>query len=171
MPVVLCIVQRRTGGLVIWRSGGSVVIYRGMTYKLPCAQSYNSPGATDAELSKVSNSARLGTHQNVVRNHSEATTSLHVSAGSKYIENLSKEELMDMSELNLVLDGLGPRFYDWSGPDPLPVDADVLPAFVPGYRPPFRLLPHGAKSCLGNKIMTSVRRVARSMPPHFALGM
>lgn len=32
------------------------------------------------------------------------------------------------------LEGLGPRYIDWLGCDPLPVDADLLPGFVPGYQ-------------------------------------
>ncbi|KAL2480154.1 CRS1/YhbY (CRM) domain-containing protein [Abeliophyllum distichum] len=89
---------------------------------------------------------------------------------SNYLKNLSEEELMDLSELNLLLDELGPRFIDWSGPEPLPVDADLLPAVVPGYRPPFRLLPYGVRQALRNKEMTFFRRTARKIPPHFALG-
>ncbi|CAM8893150.1 unnamed protein product [Rhodiola kirilowii] len=162
--------ERRTGGLVIWRSGGSIVLFRGMTYKLPCAQAFKYQGVNNAEMSKESNNAQFDVSQNVARNFPAATTISHMPSKSKYIENLSEEELIDMSELNLLLDELGPRFYDWSGPEPLPVDADSLPSFVPGYRPPIRLLPNGAKRCLGNKKMTSIRRLARSMPPHFALG-
>lgn len=73
-------------------------------------------------------------------------------------------------EVDLLLDGLGPRYEDWPGSDPLPVDADLLPATVPGYKPPFRLLPYGVRSTLGGKEATSLRRLARVLPPHFALG-
>lgn len=38
--------QRRTGGLVIWRSGSSVVLFRGMAYKLPCVQSFTKHNHT-----------------------------------------------------------------------------------------------------------------------------
>lgn len=69
-----------------------------------------------------------------------------------------------------LLEGLGPRFTDWWGYDPLPVDADLLPAVVPGYRRPFRLLPYGVKPILTNDEMTTLKRLGRPMACHFALG-
>ncbi|XP_039164467.1 CRM-domain containing factor CFM3, chloroplastic/mitochondrial-like [Eucalyptus grandis] len=77
---------------------------------------------------------------------------------------------MDMNDPNSLLDELGPRFKDWSGCEPVPVDADLLPSEVPGYKPPVRLLPYGVRHCLRNKEMTRFRRLARTMPSHFALG-
>lgn len=73
-------------------------------------------------------------------------------------------------EADHLLDGLGPRFTDWWGYDPLPVDADLLPAVVPGYRRPFRLLPYGVKPKLTNDEMTVLKRLGRPLPCHFALG-
>ncbi|CAM0904296.1 unnamed protein product [Alopecurus aequalis] len=69
-----------------------------------------------------------------------------------------------------LLDGLGPRFSDWWGYDPLPVDADLLPAIVPGFRRPFRLLPSGVPPKLTDREMTILRRLARPLPYHYALG-
>ncbi|XP_057447583.1 CRM-domain containing factor CFM2, chloroplastic-like isoform X3 [Lotus japonicus] len=69
-----------------------------------------------------------------------------------------------------LLVGLGPRFTDWWGYEPLPVDADLLPAVVPGYRQPFRLLPYGVKPKLTDDEMTTLRRLSRPIPSHFALG-
>ncbi|KAL0350966.1 UNVERIFIED_CONTAM: CRM-domain containing factor CFM2, chloroplastic [Sesamum radiatum] len=77
-------------------------------------------------------------------------------------------ELAD--EVDALLEGLGPRFTDWWGCDPLPVDADLLPAVVPGYKRPFRLLPYGVKPKLTNDEMTTLRRLGRPLPCHFALG-
>ncbi|KAG1346340.1 CRM-domain containing factor CFM3, chloroplastic/mitochondrial [Cocos nucifera] len=76
----------------------------------------------------------------------------------------------DTSDIDGLLDQLGPRFRDWSGRSPLPVDADLLPGVVPGYKPPFRLLPYKTRSSLREGEMTFLRRLARKMPPHFALG-
>lgn len=73
-------------------------------------------------------------------------------------------------EADHLLDGLGPRFTDWWGYEPLPVDADLLPAVVPGYRRPFRLLPYGVEPTLTNDEMTILRRLGRPLPCHFALG-
>ncbi|KAK2989662.1 hypothetical protein RJ640_021582 [Escallonia rubra] len=164
------ILERRTGGIVIWRSGSSVVLFRGMTYKLHCVQSYNKQVQANTNASRSSkdleDDCTLGAGQN------GSTSSLgSSSAGSaRYAKDLSEEELMDLSELNLLLDELGPRFKDWSGRDPLPVDADLLPPVVPGYKRPFRLLPYGVRHGLRDKEMTFFRRSARTMPPHFALG-
>ncbi|XP_076944035.1 CRM-domain containing factor CFM3, chloroplastic/mitochondrial-like [Bidens hawaiensis] len=138
--------ESRTGGLVIWRSGSSVVLFRGMAYKLPCVKSFTE-------------------HES---KHTENESS--ISYAGRYVKDLSEEELLDLKELNLVLDGLGPRFKDWSGPEPLPIDADLLPALVEGYKRPFRLLPYGTRLGLRDKEMTFIRRTARTMPPHFALG-
>ncbi|KAJ0798063.1 putative RNA-binding, CRM domain, YhbY-like superfamily [Helianthus annuus] len=134
--------ESRTGGLVIWRSGSSVVLFRGMAYNLPCVQSFTE-------------------HKS---KHTENESSIN------YVKDLSEEELLDLEELNLVLDGLGPRFKDWSGREPLPIDADLLPSLVEGYKRPFRLLPYGTRPGLRDKEMTFIRRTARTMPPHFALG-
>lgn len=73
-------------------------------------------------------------------------------------------------EVEKLLDGLGPRYTDWPGDRPLPVDADLLPGTVPGFQPPFRILPYRIRSTLGGKEATSLRRLARVLPPHFALG-
>ncbi|KAK1420635.1 hypothetical protein QVD17_22387 [Tagetes erecta] len=138
--------ESRTGGLVIWRSGSSVVLFRGMAYKLPCVQSFTEHKSKQTENESPTNYA------------------------GRYVKDLSEEELLDLKELNLVLDGLGPRFKDWSGREPLPVDADLLPLLVEGYKRPFRLLPYGTRPGLRDKEMTFIRRTARTMPPHFALG-
>lgn len=75
------------------------------------------------------------------------------------------------NEANDILDGLGPRFIDWWGNDPLPIDADLLPEVVPNYKTPFRLLPYGTKrSKLNNQEMTNLRKLAKPLPIHFALG-
>lgn len=73
-------------------------------------------------------------------------------------------------EADRLLDGLGPRFTDWWGYDPLPVDGDLLPAIVPGFRKPFRLLPFGVKPQLKDREVTILRRLSRHIPCHFTLG-
>ncbi|GFP86868.1 chloroplastic group iia intron splicing facilitator crs1 chloroplastic [Phtheirospermum japonicum] len=151
--------ESRTGGLVIWRSGGLVVLYRGMAYKLDCIKSYSEHVEADDDSHKSVKIER-------VKGDVESSR-LYVS---NYFKNLSKQEQVDLHELDRLLDELGPRFVDWSGYEPLPVDADLLPAVVPGYKTPFRLLPHGTKQALRDKEMTYLRQTARMVPPHFALG-
>ncbi|MBA0747557.1 hypothetical protein Gogos_004464 [Gossypium gossypioides] len=160
------VLEKRTGGLVIWRSGGSVVLYRGMAYKLHCVQSYSGQDQADTSASDV---LTTNTETMVVKD-SVRTEESFMPSSSEYLKDLSKEELMDLCELNHLLDELGPRYKDWSGREPLPVDADLLPPVVPGYQPPFRRLPYGVRHCLKDREMTTFRRLARSMPPHFAIG-
>ncbi|CAA7027549.1 unnamed protein product [Microthlaspi erraticum] len=147
--------ERKTGGLVIWRSGSSLVLYRGISYKLKCVQSFIEQNDLD-------------TSPEVRRSVVEAGG--YVPEDVNYPKNVPKELLSELCELNDLLDELGPRFHDWPGCAPLPVDADLLPTMVLGYRCPFRVLPQAVKPCLSNKEMTEMRRLARTSPPHFALG-
>ncbi|XP_057536652.1 CRM-domain containing factor CFM3A, chloroplastic/mitochondrial-like isoform X2 [Amaranthus tricolor] len=163
------ILERKTGGLVIWRSGTSVALYRGVSY-----------GVSGKSFKKKKNGTQVTGHllRENIRNPSQDDTS-----GSKHSteESLQKtcdvkessESLTDVNyedEIDKLLSDLGPRYVDWPGDNPLPVDADLLPNVVPGYQPPFRLLPYGARRTLGMKEATSLRRIARTLPPHFALG-
>lgn len=141
------ILENKTGGLVIWRSGTSLVLYRGLTYKLGCVKTYAREKGVDVNI-----------------------TEKPILDSMRFPKNLSKEELMEASEFNNVLDELGPRYLDWSGCPPLPVDADLLPPLVPGYKTPFRLLPYGMRHSLRDQEMTHFRLLARNTPPHFALG-
>lgn len=162
--------QSRTGGLVIWRSGSTIVLYRGMGYKLDCVHSYTKQ--TQDETKKLESSGiQVNNFTSCIGTASTGVAEASRTESSMYSNNLSNKELKDLKELNQMLDELGPRFKDWSGREPLPVDADLLPAVVPGYRTPFRLLPHGIRQGLRDKEMTYLRRTARELPPHFALGM
>jgi len=133
---------------VIWRSGTSVVLYRGLTYKLGCVKTYAREKGVDVNINEKP-----------------------ILDSMRFPKNLSEEELKEASELNNVLDELGPRYLDWSGRPPLPVDADLLPSVVPGYKTPFRLLPYGVQHSLRDKETTHFRQLARNTPPHFALGI
>ncbi|RZC49763.1 hypothetical protein C5167_018186 [Papaver somniferum] len=162
--------ESRTGGLVIWRSGSSIVLFRGMSYKLSCVQSYTEQSKHNPSTNTDSKDVTFDGVGSVGVSDSVGIIKNSVTNSVKTTENSSEKELMDLSELNCLLDELGPRFTDWSGRDPIPVDADLLPSLVPGYTTPFRLLPHSMRHCLTNKQMTYFRRLARTVPPHFALG-
>ncbi|KAF0913238.1 hypothetical protein E2562_020392 [Oryza meyeriana var. granulata] len=159
------ILEERTGGIVIWRSGRSVVLYRGINYNLQCVRSYTKTTVINSN-EKVSDSNR------VVPIHAEHKFQKSDADGlnhSAYIVNSSKNPT-ETFDIDIFLDQLGPRYKDWSGRGPVPVDADLLPGVVPGYKTPFRLLPYKVKSTLRNKEMTALRRLARQTAPHFALG-
>lgn len=188
--------ERRTGGLVIWRSGGSVVLYRGLNYEPPSVksarlQSENNQGvALDHggcmlyEAKTVSVNKPIGgvdgsnTDGTLIRDKAaDMVNDDHLSSSHLGRDSIDKKQPVPPigeadyeNEIDKILDGLGPRFTYWSGSGPLPVDADLLPAVVPGYKQPFRLLPYGMRPTLGNQEMTKLRKLARKIPPHFALG-
>ncbi|XP_030938046.1 CRM-domain containing factor CFM3, chloroplastic/mitochondrial [Quercus lobata] len=159
------IVERRTGGLVIWRSGSVMVVYRGSNYEWPPksqpvhreADAFYVPDVSSADSSMT----RSGSDESSSPEKIETAVKMPDSPVS-----ITEEE----SEYNNLLDGLGPRFVEWWGTGVLPVDADVLPQKVPGYKTPFRLLPTGMRSRLTNAEMTNFRKLAKSLPSHFALG-
>jgi hypothetical protein len=74
-------------------------------------------------------------------------------------------------ETDRLLDGLGPRFVDWWMRKPLPVDADLLPEVVKGFRSPSRLCPPRMRSKLKDDELTYLRKLAQSLPTHFVLGI
>ena len=174
--------QRKTGGLVVWRSGSIIILYRGVNYKYP----YFSDG--DQIKSNLENKSE---DPSMIDTEQKGNT-LSISAVNplaKSLNNLTHSSLISgvgspdkvrlqlpgevqlEEEADRLLDGLGPRFSDWWGYEPLPVDADLLPAIVPGFRKPFRLLPFGVKPKLTDREMTILRRLSRPLPCHFALGL
>lgn len=157
------IVERRTRGLVIWRAGSVMVVYRGSNYEGPSSRSQSVNEEDNALFVPDVSSDKSITKDNksfnpVIENRNQ----VHPNS----VQSMTVEE----SEFNRVLDGLGPRFEDWWGTGVLPVDADLLPQTIPGYKTPFRLLPTGMRSRLTNAEMTNLRKIAKSLPCHFALG-
>ncbi|KAK4393036.1 CRM-domain containing factor CFM2, chloroplastic [Sesamum angolense] len=162
------LLERKTGGLVIWRSGSNIILYRGSDYKYPYfltdelsndSSSEESPNTdkdqrivgkwmtvTDAVESPKLNSGTQISHLSIIQG---------VGLPNRVRSSSWEAELAD--EVDALLEGLGPRFTDWWGCDPLPVDADLLPAVVSGYKRPFRLLPYGVKPKLTNDEMTITR--------------
>lgn len=143
-----------------------MVVYRGTNYEGPLPKSQPADREGDALfVPDVSFS------DSTVRNIDVAASTTEKSElavrNLVHTRTMSEEEI----EFNNLLDSLGPRFYEWWGTGILPVDADLLPQKVPGYKTPFRFLPAGMRSRLTNAEMTNLRNLARSMPSHFALGM
>lgn len=158
------IVQRRTGGLVVWQSGSVMMVFRGVNYAGPCSRPQSSEKDGDTLFVPDVSSA----NNQITRNIDAAATGLATTkpALAGRDESMTEEE----AEFNSVLDGLGPRFLEWWGTGILPVDADLLPQTIPGFKTPFRLLPTGMRPRLTNAEMTNLRKLAKSLPCHFALG-
>lgn len=179
------LLEKKTGGLVIWRSGSNIILYRGTEYKYPYFVTDRlSDGSSYDESPDIDKGQRiLSSRDSLPPVASELATSglksdtqtprpsLIQGVG---LPNIVRFQLPGEAQLteeaDALLEGLGPRFTDWWGCDPLPVDADRLPAVVPGYRRPFRLLPYGVKPKLTNDELTTLRRLGRPFPCHFALG-
>ncbi|KAH9682238.1 CRM-domain containing factor CFM3A [Citrus sinensis] len=186
------ILERKTGGLVIWRSGTAVSLYRGVSYEVPSVQlnkriykrnelpASSVSQATDKQIHKqisMSGNSLSAAADKTAQDPSNFDSYNNVHATQVNLETASEEQETDFvrevkyeDEVEKLLDGLGPRYTDWPGCDPLPVDADMLPGIVPGYQPPFRVLPYGVRSTLARKEATNLQRLARVLPPHFALG-
>ncbi|XP_076951738.1 CRM-domain containing factor CFM3A, chloroplastic/mitochondrial-like [Bidens hawaiensis] len=153
------IVQRRTGGLVIWQSGSVMMLYRGANYAGPSSRPQSTSDTLFVPDVSSTNNINNNSNDKPITRTGDARTP-HV------IKNMTEEEI----EFDSVLDGLGPRFQEWWGTGILPVDADLLPQTVPGFKTPFRLLPTGMRGHLTNAEMTNLRKLAKSLPCHFALG-
>lgn len=182
--------QRKTGGLVIWRSGTSISLYRGVSYentKLVKKQYRDIPNTYQRPLNGFKHSGILTDNVKNIDFQDDRAKSIDVQdynvknidvqVEGEYLTSFEKKNGTGLSaeikyehEIDKLLDSLGPRYTDWAGSDPLPVDADLLPGIVPGFKPPFRILPYGVRSTLGRKEGTALRRLARVLPPHFALG-
>ncbi|TVU03064.1 hypothetical protein EJB05_51392, partial [Eragrostis curvula] len=164
------ILERKTGGLVIWRSGTSVSLYRGVDNDV--AEPVKGINKNSQALMK---SSGQGSPSPALL-PADKVDSIQDSSRT-LLSNVGKEDIVEQApeikyedEIDKLLDELGPRYSDWPGTDPLPVDADLLPATVPGYKPPFRVLPYGVRPSLSRRDTTNLRRLARGLPPHFALG-
>lgn len=178
---------------MIWRSGTAVSLYRGVSYEVPSVQlnkriykrnelpASSVSQATDKQIHKqisMSSNSLSATTDKTAQDPSNFDSYNNVRATQANLETASEEQETDFvrelkyeDEVEKLLDGLGPRYTDCPGCDPLPVDADMLPGIVPGYQPPFRVLPYGVRSTLARKEATNLQRLARVLPPHFALGM
>ena len=131
-------------------------------YKRNEMSAYSSPPVSD----KIKDPSDLGSHKDVVPPQANSVTAAGENNNTDSLPEAKYED-----EVDKLLEGLTPRYTDWPGCNPLPVDADLIPGIVPGYQLPFRVLPYGVRSSLGLKEATSLRRFARVLPPHFVLGM
>lgn len=138
------------------------MVFRGVNYTGPSSR----PESTEKDNNTLFVPDVSPASNPTTRNNDSATTSV-ATRTPVVAESMTEEE----AEFNSVLDRLGPRFQEWWGTGILPVDADLLPQTIPGFRTPFRLLPTGMRPRLTNSEMTNLRKLAKSLPCHFALGI
>uniref|UniRef100_A0A803M4B2 CRM domain-containing protein n=1 Tax=Chenopodium quinoa TaxID=63459 RepID=A0A803M4B2_CHEQI len=150
------IVEIKTGGLVVWSKKDSLVAYRGCNYfsRKLSPKAYVRP-KLDINMIMDGEKDSLSAGLLMDRN-------LGIKPGDKSLYEREGDRL---------LDGLGPRFVDWWYPKPLPVDGDLLPEVVPGYKPPFRLCPPRVWPQVTDAELTYLRKLARPLPIHFVLGI
>ncbi|KAI3946441.1 hypothetical protein MKX01_017657 [Papaver californicum] len=175
------IVELKTGGLVVWTKDDTHVVYRGFLHE--------SPSDGSSKLNQVPASDKISPSKAVVLNEdvsAESLTNMAVQDDNitgKALEESSHFAGMEENfnhqlvqgtlyerEADRLLDGLGPRFVDWWWPKPLPVDADLLAEVIPGFMTPFRLCPPHVRLQLADDELTYLRKLARPLPTHFALG-
>lgn len=160
---------------MIWRSGTSISLYRGVSYLAPSVRSnkktWNRNDISRNSLTTIDNNIDYSESSPIYDVRAPRGDSRSTLEEKKSTELSQEVEYEYEDEVDKLLESLGPRYTDWPGDDPLPVDADLLPGIVPGYEPPFRILPYGVRSTLSVKDATSLRRLARVLPPHFALGI
>lgn len=142
------------------------MVYQGSNYEGPSSKSQPLDREGDTLFVPVVSSS----DSTVIREVNSATSTVEKTEVAVRLPDHSKTMTEEEAEFNSLLDSLGPRFEEWWGTGILPVDADLLPEKVPGYKTPFRLLPTGMRSRLTNGEMTNLRKLARSLPCHFALG-
>lgn len=164
--VIVSVIQFKTGGLVVWSKKDSLVAYRGSDYRLRrCSRkTYVGPVAGGQRYSSKQGYER----RNMVQENDSRPFGLLMD---KNLGTKPTDRPLYEREGDRLLDGLGPRFIDWWYPKPLPVDGDLLPEVVPGFKPPFRLCPPRVRSQLTDDDLTYLRKVARPLPVHFVLGM
>ncbi|KAL0343361.1 UNVERIFIED_CONTAM: Chloroplastic group IIA intron splicing facilitator CRS1, chloroplastic [Sesamum angustifolium] len=164
------IVEMKTGGVVVWSNKDFLAVYRGCNYKSGSKNFWNihrkSAGAEENFSSTM--------------NHRNTTTVVRVSPDGSGLDEMVREKDGEWESLHMpslyereadrLLDGLGPRFVDWWMQKPLPVDADLLPELVPGFKTPFRICPPFTRSKLTDAELTYLRKLARPLPTHFVLG-
>ncbi|OAE24599.1 hypothetical protein AXG93_1603s1100 [Marchantia polymorpha subsp. ruderalis] len=83
--------------------------------------------------------------------------------------NMKRTHQMER-EREKILSTLVPLYDDWTGGKPVPVDVDQLIYEDFKFKKLYRLLLYGVKPALSNAEMTELRRLARPITPHFALG-
>ncbi|CAL4998261.1 unnamed protein product [Urochloa decumbens] len=171
------ILEIKTGGLVVWTKRDIHFVYRGSNYQQNTKHKHYfvsnaqnvSPVKYNVPKSQIKNSNK---GEVLTNGNSKADDAIQENDRSIYghkDEEPVKGTLYER-EVNRLLDSLGPRFVDWWWNTPLPVDADLLPEFVPGFKTPFRQCPPGVRPTLADEELTYLRKLARPLPTHFALG-
>ncbi|GBG89286.1 hypothetical protein CBR_g48995 [Chara braunii] len=137
--------EKATGGLVIWRAGGAMVIYCGKNYERP------------ADLER----------RDEINAKSGNSVVPPVQAVSEIEGGPSDQDEERTAGSARGTEGIpASAVLTWGG-----IDADLLPNLPRGsVEPPFRMLPYGVRGALSDREMTQLRKQVKAMPTHFLLG-
>ncbi|KAJ6854112.1 chloroplastic group IIA intron splicing facilitator CRS1, chloroplastic [Iris pallida] len=161
------IVEMKTGGLVVWRKKDTLVVYRRTNFHSTTVPAV----AVDEKPSETLNSGMVyGITDGLIIQKEREGEYPQPSMNWMLKEVGTINETLYVREADRLLNDLGPRFIDWWWKKPLPVDADLLPEFVPEFKPPFRRCPPRERPKLTDDELTYLRKLARPLPTHFALG-
>ncbi|KAI4352202.1 hypothetical protein L6164_006476 [Bauhinia variegata] len=175
------IVETKTGGLVVWSKKDILVVYRGCNSQLTSeASPFHNQKAPSNEINQLE--AETGDDISSYKSNGSSKTEMlswepghddSVAADTHYKEYMNCQPVhgsLYEREADRLLDGLGPRFIDWWMHKPLPVDGDLLPEVVPGFKLPFRLSPPHDGAKLTDTELAYLRKLAKLLPTHFVLG-
>lgn len=150
----------------MWCKKDALVVYRGSNYQ----SSSRDVWRRHSGLGGGHRTSSLETNYNNAGLQVNSTGEGMMDRKDGEDETVSIDGSLYEREADRLLSGLGPRYVDWWRPKPLPVDADLLPEVVPGFKPPFRLCPPKASSKLKDDELTYLRNLSRPLPTHFVLG-
>uniref|UniRef100_J3MSI8 CRM domain-containing protein n=2 Tax=Oryza brachyantha TaxID=4533 RepID=J3MSI8_ORYBR len=159
------ILEIKTGGIVVWTKGDIHFVYRGANYIENSKRHHDFVHNEEVSPVTANFPASQGKYGSKAESFHENDQSIDVHKDNEPVKGTLYER-----EVNRLLDSLGPRFVDWWWNTPLPVDADLLPEVVPGFKTPFRQCPPGVRPTLADQELTYLRKLARPLPTHFALG-
>ncbi|KAM7279817.1 hypothetical protein ACFE04_006951 [Oxalis oulophora] len=122
------ILERKTGGLVIWRSATALSLYRGVSYEAP-EEKFNKQlsGRQGVQPRSLSTAAKKTIKDPFQLDFDNSVNAQKIQNMEQNGENEPMAEVNYEDEVDELLDSLGPRYTEWTGCEPLPVDADKLP--------------------------------------------
>lgn len=165
----------KTRGLVVWTKKDTLVVYRGSDSRLyfqPLKQMHHDFSKATKALSYMKERSKDIASLEI---EERANLSLQLNGNSQlfkgmYLNDVVVHGSLYEREADRLLEGLGPRYVDWWMSKPLPVDGDLLPEVIRGYKPPPRRCPPYVKPSITDYDLTYLRKLAQPLPTHFVLG-
>ncbi|XP_057858738.2 CRM-domain containing factor CFM2, chloroplastic isoform X2 [Cryptomeria japonica] len=184
------ILEKETGGLVVWRARDTIILYRGVNYKHPFAEpspiiGVDLQSVDDIQFASTRNllSTSVGRMNGSLPLHTSSECEKTDLVNDKGIDSLVNSDT-EVNQTDFIyapneqrwegkcdsqLDGLTTHFTDCSAYGSSQADSVLLPAIVPQHLKPARILPSGIEDKLTETKMSSLQELAESIPPNFSL--